>query len=351
MNTLHVVLSNSEKINLLGNFATMLSSGIPILDSVKTLLDDAKGNSRLFLQTLQDDLLAGNRLNTSFAKYPKSFNKVVVNLIRAAEESGTLETTLRDIRDNIQKESEFTDKIKSSMMYPSIIFTVMVGVMLMILIVVIPKISQVFIRLRVTLPLPTKIMIYSSDFLLTKYYFVIFGIVVIVLIIVFLYKEERQLMTSMLVSLPFISPLAKKIDLTRFCRSLFLLLSSGLPISTALEYSQEVVTNNQIRRLIQNGREMLTSGKQFSSGLKTRQNVIPGMMVKLIEVGEKSGTLDKSMKDISEFMDYQVSKDLKTITTLIEPIMLIVVAVAVGTMMISIIGPIYGMISQVGSMR
>lgn len=351
MNLNGITLSSNEKISLLSNFATMLASSIPILDAVNTLREDSKGNTKLFLDTLHDDLIAGNRVNTTFAKFPKSFDRVVVNLIRAAEESGTLETTLRDIKNNIQSETEFTDKIKSAMMYPLIIFTVLLGVILMILVVVIPKIAQVFLRLRVTLPLPTKIMIFVSDFLLTKYYFVIFGIVVIVLIIMFLYKEKRQAITAIIVTLPLISPLAKKIDLTRFSRSLFLLLSSGLPISTALEYSQDIVMNRQIYNLIGNAREMLTSGKQFSNGLKTKKNVIPSMMVKLIEVGEKSGTLEKSMADISEYMDYQVSKDLKMITVLIEPIMLIFVAIAVGSMMVSIIGPIYGMISQVGNMR
>ena len=329
----------------------MLGSSIPILETVNTLLDGAKGNLKFFLTILKDDLVAGNRVNTTFAKFPKSFDRVIVNLIRGAEESGTLETTLRDIKNNIQKESEFGDKIKSAMMYPVIIFSVLVGVMMMILIVVIPKISVVFTRLRVTLPLPTKIMIYVSDLLVHQYLYLIFGIIVIIIIGVFLYKEKRQFFTNIIVSLPLISALSKKVDLTRFSRSLFLLLTSGLPISTALEYSQDVVVNSEIKKLIQKSRDMLASGKQFSTGLKNNNKAIPSMMVKLIEVGEKSGTLEKSMQDISEYMDYQVSKDLKTITTLIEPIMLIFVSIAVGGMMISIIGPIYGLISQVGGRR
>lgn len=351
MRTTSVTFSTDEKLNLLSNLATMLSSSIPILEAVNTLLDDSKGNLKFFLTTLREDLTAGNRVNTTFAKFPKSFDRVVVNLIRGAEESGTLETTLKDIKNNIQKEAEFSDKIKSAMMYPLIIFSVLVGVMIMILIVVIPKISVVFTRLRVTLPLPTKIMIFLSDFLVTKYLYVIFVLVVLGIIIFYLYKEQRALFTNIIVSLPLISKLSKKIDLTRFTRSLFLLLTSGLPISTALEFSQDVVVNQQIKRLIQEGRKVLTSGKQFSTGLKNNHGAIPTMMVKLIEVGEKSGTLEKSMQDISDYMDYEVSKDLKTITTLIEPIMLIFVSVAVGGMMVSIIGPIYGLISQVGGRR
>lgn len=348
MNTLTVSLSTDEKVNLLSNFATMLSSSIPILDAVTTLLEDSKGNIKFFLSTLKDDIVAGKRVNTTFAKFPRCFNRVIVNLITAAEESGTLETTLRDIKDNIQKEAEFSDKIKSALMYPLIIFTVMVGVMLMILVVVIPKIAVVFTRLRVTLPLPTKIMIFVSDLLINQYLYIIFGLIVLAIIVIFLYKEKKDFFVNIIISLPLISKLSKKTDLTRFARSLSLLLTSGIPISTALEFSADVVINRQIRQLIQQSHKMLISGKQFSGGLKSQKNLIPGMMIKLIEVGEKSGTLEKSMGDISDYMDYQVSKDLKTITTLVEPIMLIMVSVAVGVMMISIIGPIYGMISQVG---
>lgn len=348
MSIASITFSTDEKINLLSNLATMLGSSIPILDAVDTLLDDSKGNLKIFLKTLKDDLTAGKRVNTTFAKFPRSFDRVIVNLIRAAEESGTLETTFRDIKNNIQQDAEFTDKIKSAMMYPLIIFSVLLGVMLMILIVVIPKISMVFSRLRVPLPLPTKILIFLSDLLINQYLYIIFGLIAFIVIIIFLYKEKRSFFTNLLVSLPLISKLSKKIDLTRFSRSLFLLLTSGLPISTALEFSQDVVVNQQIKKLIAKSREMLSSGKQFSTGLKNNNNAIPSMMVKLIEVGEKSGTLEKSMQDISDYMDYQVSKDLKTITALIEPIMLILTSVAVGAMMISIIGPIYGMISQVG---
>ena len=349
MNSLGVRLSTDEKINFFSNLSTMLSSSISLLDSVGTLGEESKGNLKFFLTTLKDDIVAGKRINTTFAKFPKSFNKVIVNLVRAAEEGGTLETTLMDIKNNIQKESEFSDKVRSALMYPIIITTILIGVLLMILIVVIPKIAVVFTRLRVELPLATRVLIAVSNFLLTKYIYVIFGLVIFLVVGVFLYKEKRQFFVNILVSLPLINTISRKIDLTNFARSLFLLLSSGLPISTALELSNEVVNSKQIKDIIDKSRKMLVSGKQLSGGLKQyKKKVIPVIMIRLIEVGEKSGTLDKSMRDISNYLDYEVSKDLKTMTALIEPIMLILVSISVGVMMVSIIGPIYGMISQVG---
>ncbi len=156
-------LSGSDKITLISNLSTMLAAGIPIMEAVRSIKQESKGNQRKVLETLESDLAAGNHVHMSFAKFPKVFNKVTVNLIKASEEAGNLETTLRDIKKNIQDEMEFSDKVKSSLMYPVFVMIVFVGVFLGILVFVVPRISTVFTRLRVELPLPTRIMIAVSD--------------------------------------------------------------------------------------------------------------------------------------------------------------------------------------------
>lgn len=163
-----------------------------------------------------------------------------------------------------------------------------------------------------------------------------------------LYKTNKKLLLGLLFSLPIISNLVKEIDLVRFTRSLNYLLSSGIPIVSALELTEEVVMRKDIAKVIKTSKDMIISGKKLSEGLKTSKGKIPSIMVKIIEAGEKSGTLDKALKDISEFLDYQVSNSLKTLTALMEPVMLVVVGIIVGGMMISIIGPIYNLIGQVG---
>ena len=130
---------------------------------------------------------------------------------------------------------------------------------------------------------------------------------------------------------------------------MFLLLSSGLPIVTALELSQEVVLRATTAKIITLSKNMISSGKKLSEGLRTGKGYIPSLMIKLIESGEKSGSLDKSMGEIANYLDYQVSNSLKTITAVMEPVLLVVVGISVGAMMISIISPIYGLIGQVGN--
>lgn len=343
-----VRLSGKDKISLISNFTTMLSAGIPIYEVVESLLEEAKSNQKIILETLRDDLMAGNQIHITFAKFPLVFDKVMINLIKASEEAGTLETTLEDLQKNIKKEMEFSDQIRSALIYPSLIMVVFVGVLLIILTVVVPKMSGVFTRMKIDLPLSTRILLAMSDFLMNNYFLVAGGLIVLIGSLVILYRQKKHLLLGLLFSLPIISKLMVQIDATRFSRSLHLLLASGLPITFALELAQEVVQKREMVRAITEARQLTTEGHQFSEGLKNKKNLFAPTMVKLMEVGEKTGKLEKAMQDIAEHMDYEVSKTLKTTTTLIEPLMLMLMGVAVGGLMMAIIAPIYGLISQVG---
>lgn len=348
MNTTGITISTSDKIGLISNLSTMLSAGISIIEAVDSLLEDSKGNSRKILEVLRSDLMGGKRLHASFARFPLVFDKVTVNIIRAAEEAGTLDVTLKDLRTTIVKDVEFSDKVKSAMIYPIIIVIVFFGVLFMILIFVIPRISTVFSRMNVVLPLPTRIMIFVSNLLL-HYTIPSVGVMAIVAYGSFwMYRHNKRMIMGILFSLPVVSDLAKEIDLTRFTRSMALLLNAGIPITSALELSSEVVMKNEIQKVIVHSREIVLSGRKLSDGFKLAKNIMPSIMIKITEAGEKSGSLDRSMQEISDYLDYQVSKTLRTAMALLEPIMLVFVGIIVGAMMLAIIAPIYGLIGQLG---
>ncbi|MBI3380280.1 type II secretion system F family protein [Candidatus Gottesmanbacteria bacterium] len=347
--TEYISLSATEKIGLISNLSTMLSAGISILETVDSILEDAKGNQKKILETLRADLVQGEQLHTSFAKFPNVFDKVTVNIIRAAEEAGTLDVTLKDLRENIRKQTEFSDKVKGALIYPVVIMFVFAGVLLMILVFVIPKISSVFLRMKMKLPLPTRILMFASNTLLTQTIPVIAIITVVVFGFIFLYRRNKKLIINLLFSIPLLRELAKEIDLTNFTRSLYLLLNAGIPITAALDLTFDIVTKNEVATAIRHCKDLVLSGKKLSEGFKDAKNIFPSIMIKITEAGEKSGSLDKSMQDISEYLDYQVSKTLHTTTTLMEPLILVVVGVLVGGMMMSILSPIYGMIGQIGA--
>lgn len=344
-----ITLSNNEKVGLLSNLATMLAAGISILEAIDSLIADVKGNQRKILTRLRADIMQGKSIHESFYQFPNVFDKVTVNIIRAAEQAGTLDTTLKDLKNHIRKEAEFIDKVRSAFIYPLVILIVFAGVMLVIIVVVIPKISTIFSSMNVPLPLATKILIAASNLIVNNTVLFIGASALFVVVLIIVYKKNKKSFLNVLFSLPFISGLVREIDLTRFSRSLSLLLASGTPIVTALELTQEVVVKKDISHVIKQAKNLVLSGKRISDGFKLSKGKIPSIMIKIIEAGEKTGSLDRSMQEISEHLDYQVSNTLRMLTVLLEPIMLVFIGVLVGGMMLAIITPIYGLIGQVGS--
>lgn len=345
----NVTLSANEKISLISNLSTMLSAGIPILEVVDSLLDGAKNSQLIVLQTLRDDISQGQHVYTTFTKFPKVFDKVTVQIVHASEEAGTLEATLRDLQQDIKRQTEFTDKVRSALVYPVFISVVFLGVLLLMLTFVIPRISSVFLKLHVVLPLPTKILITVSQTML-QYKLASFAFIFLFsLLMWYVVKKKKSFLMRILSALPVINDLVKQIDLTKFSRSLYLLLNAGIPITSALELTEEVVTRKDLKKIILHCKEIVIGGKRLSEGFAEAKNIIPHIMIKITEAGERSGSLEKSMEEISEYLDYQVSIKLKTITALIEPIMLVVVGLLVGGMMLAIIAPIYSLISQISA--
>lgn len=153
---------------------------------------------------------------------------------------------------------------------------------------------------------------------------------------------------NILFSAPFVSKLVKKIDLTRFTRSLAILIGSGIPITVALQLTEKIVFKKEVQKVIRHAQEMVLSGKKLSDGFRLYPHVIPTIMVRISEAGERSGTLDNSMQDVSEYLDYEVTKELKTLTALLEPILLVIIGLLVGGIIFSIIVPIYSLMGSIG---
>jgi type II secretory pathway component PulF len=345
-----VTLKGTEKLELIGSFATMLGSGISILEMVKSLGEDTKGGQKLILDEMRDDLTQGKRIYVTFAKFPRVFDHVSVNVIRASEEAGTLDTALRDLRTTLQKDMEFSDKIRSALMYPMFIMVVFVGILGMILTFVIPKISTVFLQLNVPLPMPTKVMIFLSDLIVKQTLWFGLGLGAFAAFIYYLLTYKRKQVLEVFYRLPLISTLVMQIDVTNLARNLSVLLMSGLPITQALELVSEVVVRRRMEKLLLSAKTMVLAGRSLSEGFRSDKGAVPSIVIKLVEAGEEKGTLDRSLQEISEYFDYTVTYTLKTLTAMLEPIMLVLVGGAVGGMMLAIIAPVYGLISQIGGM-
>lgn len=341
-------LSANEKLTLISELATLLSSGIPISDAIASLQLGSKGNVKKLLEVLAEDVNEGHSISDSFQKFPRVFDPVTISLLRAGEKSGNLEVTLKDIKSNISKDIEFNSKIAAALAYPTTIFVVFGAVLLLIMTFVIPRIAKVFANLRINLPLPTKILISVSGLVMNYYPYIILGIVVLIILIAILLKYQRRGILNIFFTLPIVSGIVIKIDLARFTRNLSILLKSGIPIVEALELSEKIVNKSDMYKMIIYSKDTITKGGTFSEGLIKFNYIIPSTMIKIIQAGEKSGKLESSLNELSEYFDIKVTNSLKTATTLIEPILLVVIGVLVGGVMLAIISPIYGLIGQIG---
>ena len=282
MNAKNLSISSNEKLTLISNFSTMLAAGISILEVVESLKEDAKGNQKKLLQYLKEDLSQGKHVYITFSRFPNVFDKVIVNIIKAAEEAGTLDTTLRDLKDSIRKDIEFNDKVKSALIYPFVIMLVFFSVMILMLTFVIPRMSAVFLRLRVPLPLPTRILIIVSNALVHNTILFIGSLVAVAALLFLVYKKNRLLLLNFLFSLPIISDLMRLIDLTRFSRSMYLLLAAGLTITNALDLTREIVLKKEFKKILNRAYETVISGKRMSDAFRTHKKIIPTIIVKII---------------------------------------------------------------------
>lgn len=343
-----LTISTGETLNLVSNLSTMLSAGIPILSAIYSLSEEARENTKKILIEMHNDLLRGKHLYESMAKFPFVFDTVTVNMIRASEESGTLDVVLKDLKEQIKKDIALNRKIRNALTYPFLVLIVFLGVLLLILTVVMPKISTVFTQLKVPLPLPTRILIFSSNVLIHQTVFVLVGFALLIAGSFLFYHFQKKRVLAVVYTLPGVSSIIRDVDLIRFTRSIHLLLNAGTSITSALELSQYVILQTKIAKAIGHARQTILTGKTLSHSFKQHRKIFPGTMIELTQAGEKTGTLDKSMQDISEYLDNKVTDNLSVLTALLEPVMLVVVAILVGSMMVAIIGPIYGLIGQIG---
>ena len=229
-----------------------------------------------------------------------------------------------------------------------VISIIFLAIFLLLLIYVIPQFANIFKQLKVTIPLPTKILFWLSHSIITYKWWYLGAIALFVSAVVVLYKKKKRVITRWFMSLPLISSLVIKIDLTRFMYNLHLLLVSGISILTALELLESSVLNKKVKHMIVNAYKMVSQGKKFSLGLLTADKDVPPLMVKLIEAGEITGSLDRATKDVSEYLDTEVVNTLHFFTILLEPVILVLVAVVIGGMLIAIIAPIYQILGQIG---
>ena len=347
METSRIRLKGKDKLILFTDLATMLTAGIPILETVESLEQDAKGSPKKVLSELHRSLNSGEPLSKGMERFPRTFDPVVINIMHAAEAGGTLEETLADIVKNLKKQLAFSDSIRLAMIYPAFIGVIFTGIVIMMLTFVIPRIAKVFTSMNVNMPVVTRAMIAASDYFVAHWILVSVAAIVAGVLVWTVISLNRQAVIRMLLSMPGLTRLGTNIDLMQFTRSFALLAHAGVPLDEAVTLSKRVVRKKQIIRVIERMEHNIGSGKSLAYGLRDTKTVLPPIMARSLETAETSGTLEQTLQNLAEYFDEQVADSLKTASSMIEPVMIVIIGLLVGSLMVTIIAPIYNLISQV----
>jgi general secretion pathway protein F len=330
--------------------ATLIGAGIPLVDSLTALVEQVeKEKLKKVLSQVRERVNEGSSLADALRDHPKIFEPLYVNMVRAGESSGTLDVVLARLADFSEGQVRLKSKVLGAMMYPIIMVGVGIVIVSILFVVVVPKITKIFDRLQAALPLPTQILIGMSNFV--KDWWWLIGIVVIggsfLLVRYFRSEKGREKWDRFILRVPVFGPLVRMIALARFTKTLATLLSSGVPLLTALDIVKNVLNNKILEKVIEEARVSIQEGESIAAPLK-RSKEFPPIVTHMIAIGEKSGELESMLQNIANAYDQQVETRINTMTSLLEPIMIVAMGGVVAFVVFSILLPILKMNQALG---
>jgi len=332
-----------DKMLLAKHLSVMLKAGLSLSDALSGAMEQISSKKmKIILNRILEQINNGQTLASGLSLYPKVFSGIFIGMVRVGESSGTLERNLNYISSELSKDYELRRKVKAAMIYPIIILsgTVILGTGLTIFIL--PKLVDMFNSFRLELPATTKIFLGFATFLVSYGIYALIALIGLLFLLRFLIKSSktRPFFHKLYLKIPIFKSLIKNINLTRSCRALSILLKSGVTINESLEITAIVVENVKYREALNNAVLIIKKGRPLSEALN-ESLYFPGMVKKMVSVGEKTGKLEESLAYLADFYEEEVNSTTKNLSTLIEPILLVVIGVILGLLAVAIISPIY----------
>ena len=344
-------ITTLDKITLTRNIATMIHAGIGISEAVDIMREDAqKPLLKKFFTQAKLNLEKGHQLSETFAAFPAYFSDVTINLVRAGEASGNLENALMHISTQLKKEYALKKKVQSALAYPAVLLAAASGVVILLVTLVLPRVSKIFMQSKIKLPLFTRMLLGASDFITSHWFLLLILVLALGIMLYFLWKSRTGILVLYRLAghIPLLSSLMRKIALTRFNSILYSLLKSGMPIIKALEITANSVGNAVYKSVILAMTEQeIAKGISFGMALKRRPEHFPRLTTSMIIIGEKSGNLEAMLETLANFYEEEVDGILKGLVTILEPLLLLAIGIIVGALALSIIMPIYQMLGTV----
>jgi len=342
-------IQTKDKIVFTRQLATLIGAGLPLSQSLRTVLEQT-ANKRL--QGVVEDIVAsiegGKSLTESFAKHPEVFDKVFLALIAAGEASGTLDESLRRLAAQQEKDAATMSKIKGALTYPIIVLVVIFGVMGFMFFTVVPQVEKLYRDMKKTLPFLTQAMVSTADFMLHFWWLVIIVATAAIYFLIQYLKTDSGIraMDTFKLNVPLFGQMFRKLYMARLARTGQTLLATGVAMLDMLRITSEAVNNSIISDSIDRAAEKVKGGKPLSSSLQTEDYILP-LVPQMIKIGEQSGKIDEMMGKAAQVYEDELDEEIKTISTAIEPVLMVVLAVVAGGMVGAILLPIYSLVNGI----
>lgn len=342
-------ISSVDIVFLVRNLATTIKAGLSIIDSLNILIRDSKKNlMKKVLQEVKAKVQNGQSLSAGFEVYKDLFPPIFSGMIKAGEASGQLDKSLSELARYLSKEYSLRSKIKAALTYPVILLVAATTVVVLMLVFVLPKLTQSFAQSGVTLPWITRAFLFVSNMI--TYSFILDAVILAVLAWFFLYfrttKMGKRFFFFIISHTPVAKDLIKKVALVRFSHTFGNLIGSGLSVTDSLAISSKSINNTSFTTAIDGSIEDIRNGISISQSLGKYPDLFPSLLISLIEVGERTGSLQEILVTFSDFYEEEVDNTLKELTAVLEPVLLIVMGLMIGAIAVSIILPIYQLVGH-----
>lgn len=330
-------------------FATMIDAGVAIVRCLDILEGQTKDPAlRPVIAQCKKDVKGGLSLTDAFSKHPNVFSRLYVNMVKAAEAGGILDKILDRLATFLESEQEIRGKIKSAMIYPILVLSFAVVMVTALMMFVLPKFKDIFIQMNVDMP-PTTQFLFDMSAFMQHYWYIMAGLLVGGF---FFYKywsktEAGAMQIDLIkLKLPVVGELVQKMAISRFSRTFATLISSGVPMMRSLEIVSETAGNKVIAKVIDGARSAIREGQKITTPLE-QSRMFPGMVTHMIDIGEETGRLSEMLAKVADFYDMEVDMAVKTLTSLIEPMLIVMMGGLVGFIAVSIMGPIFKLVSSI----
>lgn len=343
-------VTSRELINFFFHMESLLRAGVPMLEALADLRDSAETLAmRELAGGLRDRIETGSPLSTAMEAYPQTFPKLLIGLVRAGEMAGKLPEVLSEITTSLKWQDEVTAQLKKAITYPGFVAVVITGVVFFLMTYLVPQLVAFIQNMGQELPIHTRALIATSDFILAWWWAILATPVVIFLVVRYLagrYRSVRLWIDRHWLRLPVIGEVIQKILLARFANTFGLMYSSGFTIIEGLVNCEEAAGNLEVGDGIRLVRNLITQGVPVSEAFAT-VGLFPPLVLRMIKVGEQTGELDNALRNVSYFYSRDIKESVDRLQTMIEPAMTVVMGLILGWIMLSVLGPIYDTISKI----